>query len=268
MQEYKEALVILRECKYRRALDDLERLVVQRLFEMKKLGMSGVGYKLREKISKSLKTRAGAIQSALKRYNEAVALMVPPRVVLTWESVITAVNLADFNLLRDTRQDIRMLEWAQPANREAMVMYFQIKRAKEELLCLNVEIRRLLTFMYDDHVDHYRAVSANIMVNPPLAFEISTRWQYRNKIHEQIARRLLQTSRLPGFSGALFYGRCKGRDSSLNEDTPAPAWARDILGITQIDIDIVEVDDLAVDDADVDMDSFITFLDDVSIADS
>jgi hypothetical protein len=42
-QEYLSALTILQERKYRRAIDDLERLVVQRLFEMSKLGMSGVG---------------------------------------------------------------------------------------------------------------------------------------------------------------------------------------------------------------------------------
>ena len=43
MQEYHDGLVVVRERKYRRAIDDLERLVVQRLFEMKKLGMNGVG---------------------------------------------------------------------------------------------------------------------------------------------------------------------------------------------------------------------------------
>lgn len=42
-QEYLDALTIVHERKYRRAIDDLERLVVQRLFEMSKLGMSGVG---------------------------------------------------------------------------------------------------------------------------------------------------------------------------------------------------------------------------------
>ena len=43
MQEYEDGLVLVRERKYRRAIDDLERLVVQRLFEMTKLGMNGVG---------------------------------------------------------------------------------------------------------------------------------------------------------------------------------------------------------------------------------
>lgn len=42
-QEYVDALTIVHERKYRRAIDDLERLVVQRLFEMTKLGMNGVG---------------------------------------------------------------------------------------------------------------------------------------------------------------------------------------------------------------------------------
>ena len=41
--QYMAALTVLHERKYRRALDNLERLVVQRLFELTKLGMSGVG---------------------------------------------------------------------------------------------------------------------------------------------------------------------------------------------------------------------------------
>ncbi len=41
--EYTEMSLELRERKYRRALDNLERLVVQRLFELSKLGMNGIG---------------------------------------------------------------------------------------------------------------------------------------------------------------------------------------------------------------------------------
>lgn len=40
---YQEGLKLLSERKYRRALDKLETLVVQRLFELTKLGMSGTG---------------------------------------------------------------------------------------------------------------------------------------------------------------------------------------------------------------------------------
>jgi len=44
--EYQNALILLKERKYRRALDRLERLIVQRLFELTKLGMSSVGTSL------------------------------------------------------------------------------------------------------------------------------------------------------------------------------------------------------------------------------
>ncbi len=41
--EYTKMSIELGERKYRRALDNLERLVVQRLFELSKLGMNGLG---------------------------------------------------------------------------------------------------------------------------------------------------------------------------------------------------------------------------------
>ena len=195
--------------------------------------------------------------------------MDPPRSALTWESVVNAMDIADFDILKDTRQDIRMLEWAQPANREGMVMYFQIKRAKEEIIRLNVEIRRLLTFLYDDHVDHFRAIQANKTINPSLSHEIWLRWEYRSKIHEEIVKRILQTSKLVGFSGSLFYGQRKGRDVSLNSDIPPPSWVT-MLGITQVEIDITEGDDSAVDnedEVDADTDGFVDLLNVFSLDD-
>lgn len=41
--EYNEASKVVKERRFRRAVDNLERLVVQRLFELTKLGMSGLG---------------------------------------------------------------------------------------------------------------------------------------------------------------------------------------------------------------------------------
>jgi hypothetical protein len=151
-----------------------------------------------------------------------------------------------------------------------MVMYFKIKRAKEEIIRLNVEIRRLLTFLYDDYVDHYRAVRANLMTDTTLAFEVSTRSQYRNKIHEEIVKRLLQTSQLPGFSGSLFHGDRQGRNPFLNVDVPPPFWMTGILGITQVEVDVMEEEDVVnVGDGDfgvdIDTDAIISLLEDVSV---
>jgi hypothetical protein len=42
-KEYKDGLTLTTQRKYREALTEVERLVVQRLFELTKLGMSGLG---------------------------------------------------------------------------------------------------------------------------------------------------------------------------------------------------------------------------------
>ncbi|KAJ7170275.1 hypothetical protein C8R43DRAFT_1120708 [Mycena crocata] len=103
--------------KYWVALTELERLVVQRLFELTKMGMSGLAYKLREKISKALRTRADAIRRALQAYNEAAAMLNPLRQQLSFAQIINTTSLAEFDLLRDTRQDIRTQPWTQPSRR-------------------------------------------------------------------------------------------------------------------------------------------------------
>ncbi len=42
-KEYKEMLSYAREREYHRALDNLQKLVVQRLFELQKLNLAGTG---------------------------------------------------------------------------------------------------------------------------------------------------------------------------------------------------------------------------------
>jgi hypothetical protein len=256
--KYEEALILMSERSYRAALDRLESLVVKRLFELTKLGMSGVGaflsllpessshgylgYKLREKISKALRTRAEAIRAALQKYNLAAGQLNPPRARLTWTSVIETVSLAAFDLLRDTRTDIRKLPWAQPANRQAMVLYFGIKRAKEEIRRLNVEIVRLLSFMVDEHVDYVRAIRNHVMVAPDLAHELSQQWIQRASINESIVFKLLKTSHLSGFSGSMFPANRVGRDESLNANEALPVWATRLLGLTRETVEYEEPD--------------------------
>ncbi|KAJ7291871.1 hypothetical protein C8J57DRAFT_1492338 [Mycena rebaudengoi] len=239
---YEEALVLVSERSYRLALDRLELLVVKRMFELTKLGMNGVGYKMREKISKALRTRAEAIRTALNKYNIAASQLNPPRPRLSWAAVIETVALAEFDLLRDTRSDIRQLAWAQPANREASVLYFGIKGAKEEIRRLNVEIVHLITFMVDDHVDYVHAIRNTVMTDPDLSHEISQQWIHRSRINESIALRLVHASCLRGFSGSLFPGIHVARDPSLNGDVELPGWATKYLGLIKQSVEHEELD--------------------------
>ena len=67
--------------------------------------------------------------------------LFPPRPTLDWDQVVEYTFLADFDLLRDTRQDIRTCPWATPAACLAMDSYFKVLWAAEEIQCLNVHVR-------------------------------------------------------------------------------------------------------------------------------
>jgi hypothetical protein len=146
--------------------------------------------------------------------------------------VIETTSLAEFDLLRDTRQDIRKLPWAQPARREAMNLHFRIKGARAEIQRLNIEIRRLLSFMLDDHTDHYLAIASQLITNPPLARELQVQWEYQQKINLEVVRWLVDTSCLKGFSGELLPGLRVGRDASLSAGVPFPWWVNELLVLT------------------------------------
>ena len=67
-----------------------------------------VGYKLRKHIGNALKARSKAIRTALQNYNVAAQALVPPRPGLSWDDIVEYAFLVDFDLLSDTRSDVRL----------------------------------------------------------------------------------------------------------------------------------------------------------------
>jgi hypothetical protein len=192
---------------------------------------------MRDQISKALSRRSEAIRRALAAYNDAAATLTPPRERLTFADIITTTSIIDFDMLRETREDIRKQPWTEPARREAGVLYFGIKRAKEEIRRLNVEISRLITSMLDEHVDFYRAIASVLIVDPPLASELQKRWVHATRISTSICKRLRTTSRLVGFSGDLFPGEREGRDPTLRDGIPPPLWLASVLDVTSVEVE-------------------------------
>ncbi|KIY54034.1 hypothetical protein FISHEDRAFT_32194, partial [Fistulina hepatica ATCC 64428] len=125
--EYINCRKELYERQYCRVLDELERLVVQHLLELTKLNMSGVGYKLREKIRKALHIHAEAIRKALECYNSAAKALNPPCQTLTWTHLFELVKLGELMLLQHSQVNICQSAWAQPLNCQAASLYFKIK---------------------------------------------------------------------------------------------------------------------------------------------
>ncbi|KAG9086850.1 hypothetical protein FS749_003328 [Ceratobasidium sp. UAMH 11750] len=150
MPEYVETLQYIKERKYRSAVDRLEFLLLQRLLELLRLNIAGIGYKLRRHISKALKNRSRAIRTAVTRLNSLAKDLGLPQPPVVFEDVLRHQFLAEFDFLRICREDVRNERWAQRSVRDAVEARLRIRRAKEERARVEIEARRLATFMADE----------------------------------------------------------------------------------------------------------------------
>lgn len=161
---------------------------------------------MRQHIGKALQTRSAAIKSALERYNAAASALIPPRRTLDWNEVVAYTFLAEFDLLRDSRQDISQRPWATPAGRMAMDLYFRLSRAPEEIGHLNIEIRRVSTFLQDEQCYLQTAKKQILAFDASLAYQV----RLRRIKHEQFRAHhevcLAKIAKLDGFSGTLTPG--------------------------------------------------------------
>ncbi|KAF7313218.1 hypothetical protein MKEN_01008400 [Mycena kentingensis (nom. inval.)] len=132
MEEWRAAETLVKERRYRRALDSVQALVISRLLELAKVNMAGTGYRHRKFIEKALQARSKALRNAIERYN-AVAVELD-RPTLTWSQVVEYGFLAEFDLLQLAREDVREAAWARPGAREAMDAHYKLLRAVEERL--------------------------------------------------------------------------------------------------------------------------------------
>ena len=114
--------------------------------------------------------------------------------------------LADFDLLRDTRQDIRKRPWATPAGRFAMDNYFKLLRAQEEIHRLNIETPRLATFIHDEDAYLSSAESNLQSTDAALAYQIQIHRMESSRFiqhHMEILNKIVQ---LKGYSGGQLLG--------------------------------------------------------------
>jgi hypothetical protein len=172
---------------------------------------------MRKHIANALKARSRAIRTALDRYNAAAAALEPPRQLLDWEQVVEYAFLSDFDLLRDTRQDICNKPWATPAARLAMDQCFKLRRAKEEIKRLDIEIRRFATYMHDEDAYLRLKESSTMLSNPALANQIAIHRMERGRFNVHHTDTLCKIYLLRGFTGTQELG------IHIPEDPPSTA---------------------------------------------
>ncbi|KAH8108317.1 hypothetical protein DFH11DRAFT_1517134 [Phellopilus nigrolimitatus] len=195
---------------YQRAIDSVEGLVVQRLFEISRLNRAGTCDRLRTHISKALQSRSKAIRNAVARYNLAADGVFPARPRLDIKTVLEYVFLGQFDLLRDSRFNVQDKPWAHAAEREAILAYFKLERSREEIVRLNVEVRRLSTFIRDSERDMDRVVSLLKERDLGLAHQMEKRQTIQRSVNNVHRKRLTEIEGLRGFSGERGSGTYAG----------------------------------------------------------
>ncbi|KAI6103353.1 hypothetical protein EDD16DRAFT_1696251 [Pisolithus croceorrhizus] len=205
-KEWQHAGCLVANREYRRALDTLESLVVAWLFELMKMNRAGTGYKLRKHIAKALQTRSTVIKVALDRYNKCALAMRPPCQTLHWEQVVEYAFLANFDLLQDTCENISQRPWAHPTACFALDTYFKMCRAKEEIEHLNVEIRRVITFMRNEECFLRTCKEKINNIHPTLGHQVSQRRKLHLQFNGSHLKCLHDIAMLPGFTGTLIPG--------------------------------------------------------------
>ncbi|KAJ3720205.1 hypothetical protein DFJ43DRAFT_1134089 [Lentinula guzmanii] len=199
-EHWKKSEELVAMSKYQSSLDKLEGLIVARIFELSRMNVSGTGYKMRQHIGHAMQKRSTAIRSALENYNEAAAKLTPPRKLLDWDDVLNYTYLSEFDFLRDTRSDVRNKVWAKPAVRQAISELFKLLRATEEICKLNIEIKRLVTYMKEEE-EYVSSVARNIQrTNAALAYQIRKYRDERRRFNSTHHKRLNSIQKLPGFT--------------------------------------------------------------------
>lgn len=171
---------------------------------------------MRTHIAKSLQTRCKAIQNAAKAYNVAALALNPPRPTLDWSKASHYSFLEEFELLRDTRQDIRSKPWADPVIRATMKQAQRIQRAKEEIYNCNIEIRRLHTHVLDEIADLKRITCKLREQGHPIAGAVNEYTVRRLRANQHLLACILQTHDLDGYTGNKTPGMRVGRSISLS----------------------------------------------------
>ena len=131
-------------------------------------------------------------------------MLNPPRPVITWKEIIDYSILGEFDLLRQSRADIRTEDWAKPAYREATVKYFKLCHAREEVTRVEVEVRRLRTAIHNEEQEVDAAVEHLIIVDPHLGLELKRQHRQRHVIN------MLHIHRLNKIEASVGYGGLKG----------------------------------------------------------
>lgn len=181
---------------------------------------------MRTHISKSLQTRCKAIKKAVEDYNSAASEIGRPAV--DWSRVSHYGFLEEFNLLQDTKNNVRSRPWAQPMMRNLLKAHSRIARAEEELIRCTVEIRRLHTSIRDERTLFQETLSK--LAGTPLYSAVKDFVERRQNVHDVLLDCVFKIYDLPGFGGIKGPGVRVGTAPNSSIPVPVPRPLRRLDG--------------------------------------
>jgi hypothetical protein len=204
---------------------------------------------MRRQICKHLSNRSQAIRGAVNAYNKAAKSLSPPHSTITYTNILDLMFVSQFDLLRYSRpgDDIRKKPWADTATRILTDKYFEYCRAKEELQRLNIEWRRVRTWLSDEKDLYLSTIEALREAGELTLSEIVKQsWTELKKAHRVIWDWLRRTQQLSGFTGNISRGNaCRPLRSSSNMLSEANPTEHDVVHDEESGESSDELDDSA-----------------------
>ncbi|KAG1812026.1 hypothetical protein EV424DRAFT_1473620 [Suillus variegatus] len=188
-RKYIDSLEYSQKRRFIRAVEDLEGLVVQHMFELSKANLASTGYKLWKQISK-------AIVKPLDKYNKLAVSQNPQRPTLQYSEVMSYAALGEFEILKCSRYDILAKPWSNGTHREMANKYFKIIRAQKE-------ITRLNAWVDTEDSDIERMATELDSTDTLLAAELRLLFNRQCRINDVHRNHLACIYSLPGYTGSI-----------------------------------------------------------------
>jgi hypothetical protein len=201
-------------------------------------------------IAKGLQKRSKTIKNAVTAYNLAASRLDPPREQLTFEQVLEFVHVGEFDLLRNSRQEVQLKPWSRPAERAATTMFFKLQRSYDEILRLKVEARRLLTYIHNEENFLEKCTDSLKATHPDLEHVLELNvaaFKRVNRIH------LARLSKLAGDQrfGEILPGRHDNSTRFGHYDEQA-GHSNQHIARSQDAVSVEDIDEEGIDDEETD----------------
>ncbi|KAJ8585391.1 hypothetical protein M405DRAFT_853671 [Rhizopogon salebrosus TDB-379] len=117
-------------------------------------------------------------------------------------------------------RDISQRPWATPTGRLSMDTYFKMRRAREEIQRLNIEIKRLATYLHDEGRYLMECEKQLQPLHPALAHQVALHHKVRGRFTAHHYRRLQEISMLDGFTGSITPGESVEQGAGASASSP------------------------------------------------